>query len=265
MLQEHVVSQLRKHTISPVMPHEEELDQVSKSGPEEESEEELVGDAERANSGVDSGENVRYSIAYGEDTSSEEVQPPTPSPPRLPSPAPLRIDWVNFMGSARCRTALKTILPPKKRALSSTDTEPLPKRQCLSNQLEIGESSQQVRPREVGPTEPTIPPNTARSKPQPDPEAQLSESSNEGSDAVMEALDDRLVQIQGVVDLADSVLGRLHGRVAMGETRLTAVEHEVIAAEQRNERAGERMNLFATLTVVNTMLLVFVLLRGWFS
>ncbi|KAI3813068.1 hypothetical protein L1987_17784 [Smallanthus sonchifolius] len=115
----------------PAMPHEEEPEQVSESEPEEELEEEPVGDAEGANSDTDSGETVSYSIAYGEDTSSEE--------------------------------------------------------------LEIGESSRQVRPQEVGPTEPTIPPSTDRSEPHQDPEAQLSESTNEDSDDVMEALDDRLV------------------------------------------------------------------------
>ncbi|KAI3813067.1 hypothetical protein L1987_17783 [Smallanthus sonchifolius] len=141
------------------------------------------------------------------------------------------------MGFARRRTALKTVLLPKKRALSPTYTELLPNRHCLLNQLEIGESSRQVRPQEVGPTEPTIPPSTDRSEPHQDPEAQLNESTNEDSDAVMEALDDRLVQLQRVVDLADSALRRLHGRVSVGETRLTAVEHEVIAAEQQNERA----------------------------
>ncbi|KAI3827814.1 hypothetical protein L1987_01899 [Smallanthus sonchifolius] len=193
------------------------------------------------------------------------TQSPTPSPPWLPSPAPLRSDWVNFMGYARRRTALKTVLPPKKLALSTTDIKTLPKRQCLLNQLEIGKSSHQVRPQEVGPTEPPIPPSTERSEPLHDPEAQLSESTNEDSDAVMEALDDLLVQLQGVVDLANSALGRLHGRVAVGETRLIAVEHEVIATEQRNERAGEHLNSSAALTIMNTMLLAFFLFRGWFS
>ncbi|KAI3816679.1 hypothetical protein L1987_16382 [Smallanthus sonchifolius] len=217
----------RNTPFPPAMPHEEEPEQVSESEPEEESEEEPVGDAEGANSDTDSGETVSYSIAYGEDTNSVEVRPPTPSPPRLPSPAPQCNDWVNFMGFGCRRTALKTVLPPKKRALSPTDTEPLPKRHYLLNQLEIGESSRQVRPQEVGPTEPTIPPSTERSELQEGPKAQLSESTNEDSDAVMEALDDRLVQLQGVVDLVDSALGRLHGRVALGKTRLTAVELEV--------------------------------------
>ncbi|KAI3819701.1 hypothetical protein L1987_13549 [Smallanthus sonchifolius] len=185
--------------------------------------------------------------------------------PRLPSPAPLRSDWVNFMGFACCKTTLKTILLPKKRALSPTDTEPLPKRHSFLNQLEIGESSRLVRPQEVGPTDPTIPPSTERSEPHQDPKAQLSESTNEDSDDVMEALDDRLVQLQGIVDLAYLALGRLHGRVSMGQTRLTAIEHEVIAAGQRNERADERLNSFAALTIVNTMLLAFILFRGWFS
>ncbi|KAI3814405.1 hypothetical protein L1987_19160 [Smallanthus sonchifolius] len=221
----------RNAPFPPAMPHEEDPEQVSESEPEEESEEEPVGDAEGANSKTDSGETVPYSIAYGEDTSSEEIRPPTPSPPRLPSPAPLRSDWVNFMGFTCRITAHKTVLPPKKRALSPTDTDPLPKRHCLLNQLEIGESSHQVRPQEVGPTESTIPPSTERSEPQQDQEAQLSESTNEDSDVVMEALDDRLVQLQGVLDLADSTLGRLHGRVTVGETRLTTVEHEVIATE----------------------------------
>ncbi|KAI3773950.1 hypothetical protein L1987_48489 [Smallanthus sonchifolius] len=90
------------------------------------------------------------------------------------------------MGLARRETARKTVLPPKKRALSSTNIEPLPKRHCLLNQLEIGESSHQVRPQEVGPTDPTILPNTERSEPQPDPEAQLSDCTNEDSDAVIE-------------------------------------------------------------------------------
>ncbi|KAI3813919.1 hypothetical protein L1987_18654 [Smallanthus sonchifolius] len=200
------------------MPHEEEPEKVSESEPEEELEEEPVGNTEGANSNTDSGETVPYSIAYEEDTSSEEVRPPTPSPPWLPSHASLSSDWVNFMGFACRRTPLKTVLPPKKRALSPTYTEPLPKRHCLLNHLEIGESSHQVRPQEVGPNELTIPTTTERSEPQQDPEAQLSESTNEDSNAVMEALDDRVVQLQGVVDLADSVFGRLHGRVAVGET-----------------------------------------------
>ncbi|KAI3825264.1 hypothetical protein L1987_06745 [Smallanthus sonchifolius] len=150
------------------MPHEEEPGQVSESEPEEETEEELVGDAEGANFDTDSGETVPYSITYVEDTSSEE------------------------------------------RALSSTDTELLPKRHCLLNQLEFEVSSH---------------------------------------------------QLQGMVDLADLALWSLHGRVAVGETRLTAVEHEVIAAEQRNERVNERLDSFAALTIVNTMLLAFVLLE----
>ncbi|KAI3819680.1 hypothetical protein L1987_13527 [Smallanthus sonchifolius] len=135
-----------------------------------------------------------------EDTSSEEVRPPTPSPPRSPSPVPLRSEWVNFMGLARRRTARKTVLPPKK-------------------------------PQEVGPTEPTIPPSTERSKPQPDPGAQQSEDTSEDSDAIIEALDDRLVQLQDVVDLNDSELGKLHGRVTAGETRLTAVEQGALQRE----------------------------------
>ncbi|KAI3725603.1 hypothetical protein L1987_65394 [Smallanthus sonchifolius] len=57
-------------------------------------------------------------------------------------------------------------------ALSLSDTEPLPNRHCFSSQREIGESSHQVRPKEVGPTEHIIPPITEMSKPQPDPEAQ---------------------------------------------------------------------------------------------
>ncbi|KAI3775932.1 hypothetical protein L1987_45692 [Smallanthus sonchifolius] len=166
------------------MPHEEEPDQVSESEPKEESEEELVGDAEGANSDTDLGETVPYSITHGEDTSSEEVRPSTPSPPRLPSPAQLRNDWVNFMGFVRRRTARKTVLPPKKRALSSTDVEPLPKRHYLLNQLEIGESYHQ---------------------------------------------------------------------------------HEVIAAGQRDERADERLDSFAALTIFNTMMLAFVLPRGCFT
>ncbi|KAI3797664.1 hypothetical protein L1987_32925 [Smallanthus sonchifolius] len=59
----------------------------------------------------------------------------------------------------------------------------------------IGESSHQVRPQEVRPNEPTIPPNTERSEPQPDLEAQPSKSTNEDSDAIMKALDDRLVHL----------------------------------------------------------------------
>ncbi|KAI3825382.1 hypothetical protein L1987_06865 [Smallanthus sonchifolius] len=183
----------------PDMPHEEEPEQVLELEPKEESKEEPMGDAEGANSDTNSGEIVPYSIAYGEDTCSEEALP--------------------------------------------------------------FESARDWGIQEVGTTEPTIPPNTERSEPQPDLEAQLIKSTNEDSDVVMEALDDRLVQIQGVVDVADSALGRLHGRVAMGETRLTALEHEVIAAEQRNERVGEHLDSFGALTIVNTMLLAFVLLE----
>ncbi|KAI3819624.1 hypothetical protein L1987_13465 [Smallanthus sonchifolius] len=130
---------------------------------------------------------------HGEDTSSEEVRPPTLSPPRIPSPTPLHVDWVNFMGLARCRTARKTILPPKKWTLSSPYTEPIPKRHCLTSQREIGESSHQIRPNDAGPTEQIIPPSTEMSEPQPDPGAQQSYDTSEDSDAIMEALDDRLV------------------------------------------------------------------------
>ncbi|KAI3744831.1 hypothetical protein L1987_57924 [Smallanthus sonchifolius] len=94
--------------------------------------------------------------------------------------------------------------------LSSTDTELLPKRHYLVNQLEIRESSHQVRPQEVGPTEHTIPPRTKRSEPQPDLGAQQSKDTSEDSDAVIEALDNCLVQLQGVMDLNDSALGRLY-------------------------------------------------------
>ncbi|KAI3784516.1 hypothetical protein L1987_43615 [Smallanthus sonchifolius] len=184
------------------MPHEEKPDQVSESEPEEESEEEPVGDAKGANSNTDSRETVSYSIAYGEDTSSEER---------------------------------------------------------LGN-LPIG-----LGHKMWAPTEPTIPPNIERSDPQPDPGAQQSEDTSEDSDAIIEALDDRLVQLQDVVDLNDSALGRRHGRVTVGETRLVAVEQEVIAAGQQDERAGERLDSFAALTIVNMMLLAFVLLRGWFT
>ncbi|KAI3821198.1 hypothetical protein L1987_08757 [Smallanthus sonchifolius] len=227
----------------PAMPHEEELDQVSELEPEEELEE--------------------------NQWETRKEQTPTPTQERLcrtQSPTgktlAVRSDWVNFMGPARRGIARKTVLPPKKRALSSTDTESLPKRHCLLNQLEIGESSHQVSPQEVGPTEPTIPSSTERSEPQPDPGAQQSEDTSENSDAIIEALDDRLVQLQGVVDLNDSALGRLYRRVTMGETRLEVVEYEVIAAGQRDERADERLDSFAALTIVNTMLLAFVLLRG---
>ncbi|KAI3687283.1 hypothetical protein L1987_80977 [Smallanthus sonchifolius] len=121
------------------MPYEEEPDQVTESEPEEESEE--------ANSDTDSGETVPYSVIHGDDTSSEEVKPLTPSPPPSPNPIPLRNEWVNFIGLARRRTARKTIKQPS-----------------------------------IGST-----------KPQHDPEAQLSQSTTEDSDAVMEALDDHLV------------------------------------------------------------------------
>ncbi|KAI3814075.1 hypothetical protein L1987_18820 [Smallanthus sonchifolius] len=110
---------------------------------------------------------------------------------------------------------------------------PLPKRHFLTSQQEIGESSHQVRPQEVRPTEPTIPPSTERSEPpQPDPGAQQSEDTGEDSDAIMEALDDRLAQIQGEVGLHDLSVGRLHGRVTAGKTRLAAVEQGVTVAGQ---------------------------------
>ncbi|KAI3712401.1 hypothetical protein L1987_70957 [Smallanthus sonchifolius] len=108
------------------------------------------------------------------------------------------------------------------------------------------------------------PPSIGTNEPQ-DPEAQLSQSTTEDSDAVMEALDDCLVQLQGVVDLVDTALGRLHGRVATGETRLTIVEHEVITADSGNERADEQLDSFAAFTIVNMMLLAFIFVRGWFS
>ncbi|KAI3762613.1 hypothetical protein L1987_53050 [Smallanthus sonchifolius] len=131
-------------------------------------------------------ETVPYSVIHGDDTNSEEVRPPTPNLPWSLSPIPLRSEWVNFIGLACRWTAHKIVLPPKKRALSSPDLEPLPKKHCPSSRREIEKSS---------------------------------------------------YLLQGVLDLADSALGRLHGRVNMGVTRLAAVEHEVIAAEQRNERA----------------------------
>ncbi|KAI3821439.1 hypothetical protein L1987_09007 [Smallanthus sonchifolius] len=244
---------------------QEEPDQVSESKPEEESKEEPVGDAEGANSDTDSGETVTYSAMHREDTSSEEVRPPTPCPPWSPSPVPVCSEWVNFMRLARHRTARKTVLSPKKRTLSSIDAKPLPKRHCLLNQLDIGMSFHEIMPRDLGPTEHTRPPSFGMTEPQPDPEAQLSEDASEDSDAIREALDDRLVQLQGEVGLHDLAVGRLHERVTAGETGLAAVEHEVIAAGQRDERAGESLDSFAALTIVNTMLLAFFLFRGWFS
>ncbi|KAI3773857.1 hypothetical protein L1987_48396 [Smallanthus sonchifolius] len=151
---------------------QEEPDQVLYSEPEEESEEDPMGGAEVANSDTHSGETVPYSARHGEDTSSEEVRPPTPSPPWSPSPVPLRSEWIDSMGLARLRTACITVIPPKKRALSSTDAKPLSNRNCLLNRLGIWESSHKVRPQEVGPTKLTIQPSTERSEPQPDPGAQ---------------------------------------------------------------------------------------------
>ncbi|KAI3816243.1 hypothetical protein L1987_15936 [Smallanthus sonchifolius] len=161
-------------------------------------------------------------------------------------------------------TARKTVLPSKKWALPSPDTEPLPKRYCPPSQREIGETFHPVRPREVGSVEQIRPPIIGMSKPQQDPGAQLSEDTSEDSDAIIEAPDDRLVQLQGIVDLNDSALGRLHGRVTPGETQLAVVEQGVIAAGQRDARADERLDSFVALTIVNTMLLAFVLFRGWF-
>ncbi|KAI3797633.1 hypothetical protein L1987_32893 [Smallanthus sonchifolius] len=248
-----------QHVVSDDEDVQEEPDQVSESKPEEESEKEPV---EGANSDTDAGETVLYSVMHEEDTSSEEVRPPTPSPPRSPRPVPLRSEWVNFMGLVHRRIASKTVFPPKKRALSSTDAEPLPKRHCLLNQVEIGKLSHQIRPKDVGPIEQTRPTSPRMSKPQPDPEAQLSEDASKDSDAIIEALDDRLVQLQGVVDLNDSALKRLHGRVTIGETRLTAAWKGAFAVGQRDARTGERLDSFAALTIVNTMLLAFFLIRG---
>ncbi|KAI3828278.1 hypothetical protein L1987_02376 [Smallanthus sonchifolius] len=118
----------------------------SESEPEEESEEEQMGNTEGVNSDTDSGETVPYSVMNGKDTSSEEVRPPTPSPPQSPIPASLCSDWVNFTGLAHRWTTRKTVLPPKKQTLSSPGIEPFPKRHCLSSQREVGESSHQVRP-----------------------------------------------------------------------------------------------------------------------
>ncbi|KAI3786534.1 hypothetical protein L1987_40284 [Smallanthus sonchifolius] len=210
---------------------QEELDQVQQSEPEEESEEEQVGDAEGVHSDTDSREVVPYSVIHGEDTSSEEVRPPTPYPPQSPNPAPLHNDWVNFMGLTCRRIARKTVLPHKKRALSLPDTEPFPKKHCLSSQREVGESSHQQ-----------------------------SEDTSEDSDAIIEALDDHLVRLQGEVGLNGSTLGSLHGRVTIGETRLAAVEQEVVAAGPQDAWTNERLDSFAALTIVNTMLLAFTLL-----
>ncbi|KAI3744763.1 hypothetical protein L1987_57854 [Smallanthus sonchifolius] len=177
------------------------------------------------------------------------------------------------MGLARRKTARKTPLPPKKQALSSTDNEPLPKRHCLLSQLVLGHTVEDDLSESEIDTEPVI--VAQKSEADDDvfmapgasslEEKDTSEDTSEDSDAIIEALDDRLVQLQGVVDLNVSALGRLHGRVTMGETWLEAVEHEVVAAGQRDERAGERLDSFAALTIVNTMLLTFVLLRGWFT
>ncbi|KAI3813945.1 hypothetical protein L1987_18680 [Smallanthus sonchifolius] len=125
---------------------QEEPDQVSELEPEEKSEEGSVGDAD---SDTDSGETV---------------------PSQSPMGRTLEVR----------RTARKTVLLLKKRALSSTNDEPLPKRHCLTSQQEIGES-----------THP-------------------SEDTSEDSDAIMEALDDRLVQLHGEVGLHDLAVGRLH-------------------------------------------------------
>ncbi|KAI3773873.1 hypothetical protein L1987_48412 [Smallanthus sonchifolius] len=88
------------------------------------------------------------------------------------------------MGFARRRTAHKTVLPPKKRTCSAPDTEPFPKRHFLSSQREVGESSHQQ-----------------------------SKDTNEDSDAILEALDDLLVQLQAEVGLNGLALVRLHGQV----------------------------------------------------
>ncbi|KAI3821531.1 hypothetical protein L1987_09099 [Smallanthus sonchifolius] len=154
---------------------QEEPDQVLESEPEEESEEELVGVAEGANSDIDLGETLPYSVMHGEDTRSEEVRPPTPSPPRLPSPMTLHNEWVNFMVLARHRTARKTVLLLKKMVLPSLDTETLLKRHCPSSQREIGEPLHPVRPREVGSIEQIRPPNIGTREPQEDPGAQQSD------------------------------------------------------------------------------------------
>ncbi|KAI3783336.1 hypothetical protein L1987_42414 [Smallanthus sonchifolius] len=132
---------------------------------------------------------------HGEDTSREEVRPPTPSLPRLPSPVPLLKEWVNFMGLARRMTSRKTVLPPKKWALPSPDTEPLPKRHCPSSQREIGEPFHPVMPREVGSMEQIRPSNIGTSERKQDLGAQLSEDTSVDSDAIIEAPDDRLVQL----------------------------------------------------------------------
>ncbi|KAI3754549.1 hypothetical protein L1987_54334 [Smallanthus sonchifolius] len=98
---------------------------------------------------------------------------------------------------------------------------------CPPSQREIEDTSHPVRPREAGSTEKIKPSTIGSTKPQQDPEAQLSQSTTQDSAAVMEALDDRLVQLQGVVDLTDTTLRRLHGRVVMGETRLTIQQFRV--------------------------------------
>ncbi|KAI3725340.1 hypothetical protein L1987_65126 [Smallanthus sonchifolius] len=107
---------------------------------------------------------------------------------------------------------------PKKWYVPSPDPEPLQKKHCPPSQREIKESSHPVRLGEAGTVEQIRLPSIGMSEPQTDKEAQLSKSTTVDTDAVIEALDDRLVQLQGVVDLADSALGRLHGRVATGET-----------------------------------------------
>ncbi|KAI3773897.1 hypothetical protein L1987_48436 [Smallanthus sonchifolius] len=205
---------------------QEEPDQVSESDPEEESEEEPVGGAEGANFDTDSRETMPYSVMHGEDTSNEEVRPPTPSP------ALYRYAAIGH---------------------------------CLLNQLEIGVSSHQIRPKDAGPIEHTRPPSPEMSEPQLYPEEQLSKDASEDSDAIIEALDDYLVQLQSEVGLHDLALGRLHGRVTVGETRLTAVEKGAVPTGQRDAWTGERLDSFAALTIINTMLLAFILFRGWFS
>ncbi|KAI3825269.1 hypothetical protein L1987_06750 [Smallanthus sonchifolius] len=147
----------------------------------------------------------------------------------------------------RKETARKTVLPPKKRTLSSPDIEQIPKRHCLSTQREI------------------IPPNTEMSEAQPDPRTQQSNDTSEESDAIMEALYGRLVGLQGEVGLNDLALGRLHGRVTAGETRLAEVKQGAVVAGQQDTWTNEPLDSFAALTIVNTMLLAFALFMGWFS
>ncbi|KAI3786593.1 hypothetical protein L1987_40388 [Smallanthus sonchifolius] len=131
--------------------------------------------------------------------------------------------------------------------MSFANSEPASLQPVLSDDEDVNEEPDQVSE--------SVPEEESEEEPVGDAEGAYSDT-NSGETVPY--------SLQGVVGLYGSGLGRLNGRVTMGETQLAAVEQGAVVTGQRDARTDECLDSFAALTIVKTMLLAFALLRGWF-